>query len=134
MVTNVKIGINKVLTKKEKYIYTKAKLPLRKSGALTRRSSIILFLEELQFQSVRSLHNILSIFNRNLCEIAFDFCNSRRRISLSLGSDMAFVVTSLIFAVVGIIASICTRICFNKGPSTNLYVNFHSFLLLLPLI
>ncbi|CAN6879901.1 unnamed protein product, partial [Brassica oleracea] len=36
------------------------------------------------------------------------------------GSDMAFLVTSLIFAVVGIIASICTRICFNQGPSTNL--------------
>ncbi|CAA7025341.1 unnamed protein product [Microthlaspi erraticum] len=33
---------------------------------------------------------------------------------------MAFLATSLIFAVVGIIASICTRICFNKGPSTNL--------------
>ncbi|ESQ54600.1 hypothetical protein EUTSA_v10026732mg [Eutrema salsugineum] len=33
---------------------------------------------------------------------------------------MAFLVTSLIFALVGIIASICTRICFNKGPSTNL--------------
>ncbi|CAN6914755.1 unnamed protein product, partial [Brassica oleracea] len=36
------------------------------------------------------------------------------------GSEMAFLVTSLIFAVVGIIASIFTRICFNQGPSTNL--------------
>ncbi|KAF2590597.1 hypothetical protein F2Q70_00039723 [Brassica cretica] len=35
---------------------------------------------------------------------------------------MAFLVTSVIFAVVGIIASIFTRICFNQGPSTNLYV------------
>ncbi|KAL0763267.1 hypothetical protein Bca101_079418 [Brassica carinata] len=34
---------------------------------------------------------------------------------------MAFLVTSLIFAVVGIIASIFTRICFNQGPSTNLW-------------
>ncbi|KAH0863418.1 hypothetical protein HID58_080629 [Brassica napus] len=33
---------------------------------------------------------------------------------------MAFLVTSVIFAVVGIIASIFTRICFNQGPSTNL--------------
>ncbi|EOA17639.1 hypothetical protein CARUB_v10006005mg [Capsella rubella] len=41
--------------------------------------------------------------------------NLQARLSL-----MAFLVTSLIFAVVGIIASICTRICFNKGPSTNL--------------
>ncbi|KAE9456472.1 hypothetical protein C3L33_11551, partial [Rhododendron williamsianum] len=34
---------------------------------------------------------------------------------------MGFMVTSLIFSVVGIIASLCTRICFNRGPSTNLY-------------
>ncbi|KAG5551027.1 hypothetical protein RHGRI_009454 [Rhododendron griersonianum] len=33
---------------------------------------------------------------------------------------MGFMVTSLIFSVVGIIASLCTRICFNRGPSTNL--------------
>ncbi|KAH0915608.1 hypothetical protein HID58_030054, partial [Brassica napus] len=40
-------------------------------------------------------------------------------------SDMAFLVTSVIFAVVGIIASIFTRICFNQGPSTNLYAAFY---------
>ncbi|XP_058742908.1 V-type proton ATPase subunit e2 [Vicia villosa] len=34
---------------------------------------------------------------------------------------MGFVVTSLIFLVVGIIASLSTRICFNKGPSSNLF-------------
>ncbi|KAH7843564.1 hypothetical protein Vadar_018254 [Vaccinium darrowii] len=34
--------------------------------------------------------------------------------------DMGFLVTTLIFSVVGIIASLCTRICFNRGPSTNL--------------
>uniref|UniRef100_A0A6N2M827 Uncharacterized protein n=1 Tax=Salix viminalis TaxID=40686 RepID=A0A6N2M827_SALVM len=33
---------------------------------------------------------------------------------------MGFFVTTLIFVVVGIIASICTRICCNRGPSTNL--------------
>ncbi|KAJ6754107.1 hypothetical protein OIU79_026859 [Salix purpurea] len=37
---------------------------------------------------------------------------------------MGFFVTTLIFIVVGIIASICTRICCNRGPSTNLYASF----------
>ncbi|CAO2833280.1 unnamed protein product [Amaranthus hypochondriacus] len=34
---------------------------------------------------------------------------------------MGFFVTTLIFLVIGIIASLCTRICFNRGPSTNLF-------------
>ncbi|KAI4306161.1 hypothetical protein L6164_029462 [Bauhinia variegata] len=33
---------------------------------------------------------------------------------------MGFLVTTLIFLVVGIIASLCTRICCNRGPSANL--------------
>ncbi|XP_071724598.1 V-type proton ATPase subunit e1-like [Rutidosis leptorrhynchoides] len=33
---------------------------------------------------------------------------------------MGFVVTSLIFVLTGFIASLCTRICCNRGPSTNL--------------
>ncbi|EYU27394.1 hypothetical protein ABFS83_13G162000 [Erythranthe nasuta] len=33
---------------------------------------------------------------------------------------MGFLVTSLIFLVVGVIASLCARICFNRGPSANL--------------
>ncbi|XP_047980360.1 V-type proton ATPase subunit e1-like [Salvia hispanica] len=33
---------------------------------------------------------------------------------------MGFLVTTLIFVLVGIIASLLTRICCNKGPSTNL--------------
>ncbi|KAG6387463.1 hypothetical protein SASPL_152653 [Salvia splendens] len=33
---------------------------------------------------------------------------------------MGFLVTTLIFIVVGIIASLCARICFNRGPSANL--------------
>jgi len=37
---------------------------------------------------------------------------------------MGFLVTTLIFVVVGIIASLCTRICCNRGPSTNLYASF----------
>ncbi|KAJ6377583.1 hypothetical protein OIU76_026538, partial [Salix suchowensis] len=32
---------------------------------------------------------------------------------------MGFLVTTLIFVVVGIIASLCTRICCNRGPSAN---------------
>ncbi|KAK6921399.1 hypothetical protein RJ641_015077 [Dillenia turbinata] len=32
---------------------------------------------------------------------------------------MGFLVTTLIFIVIGIIASMCTRICCNRGPSTN---------------
>ncbi|CAI0379294.1 unnamed protein product [Linum tenue] len=36
---------------------------------------------------------------------------------------MGFLVTTLIFVVVGIIASLCTRICCNRGPSTNLYAS-----------
>lgn len=35
---------------------------------------------------------------------------------------MGFLVTTLVFLVIGIIASLCTRICCNRGPSTNLYV------------
>ncbi|KAL2322726.1 hypothetical protein Fmac_027105 [Flemingia macrophylla] len=34
---------------------------------------------------------------------------------------MGFLVTTLIFAVIGIIACLCTRICCNRGPSTNLW-------------
>ncbi|KAG6790215.1 hypothetical protein POTOM_006363 [Populus tomentosa] len=34
---------------------------------------------------------------------------------------MGFFVTTLIFVVIGIIASLCTRICCNRGPSTNLF-------------
>ncbi|XP_045833598.1 V-type proton ATPase subunit e2-like [Trifolium pratense] len=34
---------------------------------------------------------------------------------------MGFVVTSLIFLLIGIIASLSTRIFFNKGPSANLF-------------
>ncbi|KAJ0101084.1 hypothetical protein Patl1_04089 [Pistacia atlantica] len=30
---------------------------------------------------------------------------------------MGFMVTTLIFVVIGIIASLCTRICCNRGPS-----------------
>ncbi|KAL3636992.1 hypothetical protein CASFOL_019291 [Castilleja foliolosa] len=33
---------------------------------------------------------------------------------------MGFLVTSLIFVVIGIIASLCVRICCNRGPSANL--------------
>ncbi|KAF7815902.1 V-type proton ATPase subunit e1 [Senna tora] len=36
---------------------------------------------------------------------------------------MGFLVTTLIFVVIGIIASLCTRICCNRGPSANLYVS-----------
>ncbi|KAE9591193.1 putative ATPase, V0 complex, subunit e1/e2 [Lupinus albus] len=35
---------------------------------------------------------------------------------------MGFLITTLIFAVIGIIACLCTRICCNRGPSANLYV------------
>ncbi|WVY90500.1 hypothetical protein V8G54_036014 [Vigna mungo] len=34
---------------------------------------------------------------------------------------MGFSVTTLVFAVIGIVASLCTRICFNRGPSSNLF-------------
>ncbi|KAL1832290.1 hypothetical protein DCAR_0102294 [Daucus carota subsp. sativus] len=33
---------------------------------------------------------------------------------------MGFSVTTLIFALVGLVASLSTRICYNKGPSANL--------------
>lgn len=39
---------------------------------------------------------------------------------------MGFAVTSLIFVVVGVIASFGAGICCNRGPSTNLYVKFSS--------
>ncbi|XP_057472701.1 V-type proton ATPase subunit e2-like isoform X4 [Actinidia eriantha] len=35
-------------------------------------------------------------------------------------ANIGFLVASLIFVVTGIIASLCTRICFNRGTSTNL--------------
>ncbi|XP_071717164.1 V-type proton ATPase subunit e1-like [Rutidosis leptorrhynchoides] len=34
---------------------------------------------------------------------------------------MGFLLTTLIFVAIGIIASLCARICFNKGPSANLF-------------
>nr|ACU14754.1 unknown [Glycine max] len=34
---------------------------------------------------------------------------------------MGFSVTTLVFTVIGIVASLSTRICFNRGPSANLY-------------
>ncbi|KAH1063155.1 hypothetical protein J1N35_028142 [Gossypium stocksii] len=33
---------------------------------------------------------------------------------------MGFFVTTLIFAVIGVVASLCTRICCDRGPSANL--------------
>ncbi|KAH0637638.1 hypothetical protein KY289_037553 [Solanum tuberosum] len=39
---------------------------------------------------------------------------------------MGFAVTSLIFVVVGVIASFGAGICCNRGPSTNLYVKISS--------
>ncbi|OWM81328.1 V-type proton ATPase subunit e1-like [Punica granatum] len=33
---------------------------------------------------------------------------------------MGFLVTTLIFVVVGVVASLCARICCDVGPSTNL--------------
>ncbi|CAL5392691.1 unnamed protein product [Camellia sinensis] len=33
---------------------------------------------------------------------------------------MGFLVTTLIFVVIGVIACLCTRICCNRGPSANL--------------
>ncbi|KAJ0750877.1 hypothetical protein HanLR1_Chr05g0186941 [Helianthus annuus] len=36
---------------------------------------------------------------------------------------MGFVVTTLTFIVIGIVACFCTRVCCNKGPSANLYVS-----------
>ena len=39
---------------------------------------------------------------------------------------MGFVVTTLIFAVVGVVASLLVRICCSRGPSTNLYCLFSS--------
>ncbi|GER32417.1 ATPase [Striga asiatica] len=45
-----------------------------------------------------------------------------RRISLCWENEfeMGFLVTTLIFVVVGVIASLCIRICCNRGPSANL--------------
>ncbi|KAL7601846.1 V-type proton ATPase subunit e1 [Lactuca sativa] len=34
---------------------------------------------------------------------------------------MGFILTTLIFIAVGIIACFCTRVCCNKGPSANLF-------------
>lgn len=36
---------------------------------------------------------------------------------------MGFILTTLIFIAVGIIACFCTRVCCNKGPSANLYAS-----------
>lgn len=47
---------------------------------------------------------------------------------------MGFLVTTLIFIVVGVIASLLTRICCNRGPSANLYVDILSLLFFLTLI
>nr|XP_043607004.1 V-type proton ATPase subunit e1 [Erigeron canadensis]XP_043607006.1 V-type proton ATPase subunit e1 [Erigeron canadensis] len=34
---------------------------------------------------------------------------------------MGFILTTLIFISIGIIACFCTRVCCNKGPSANLF-------------
>nr|DAD38708.1 TPA_asm: hypothetical protein HUJ06_013030 [Nelumbo nucifera] len=34
---------------------------------------------------------------------------------------MGFLITTLIFIVAGVIASLLARICCNKGPSANLF-------------
>ncbi|KAI3820492.1 hypothetical protein L1987_08040 [Smallanthus sonchifolius] len=34
---------------------------------------------------------------------------------------MGFVITTLTFIAIGIIACFCTRVCCNKGPSANLF-------------
>ncbi|KAL8243365.1 hypothetical protein R6Q59_009623 [Mikania micrantha] len=48
----------------------------------------------------------------------------RARVSDLIGDIdliMGFVVTTLSFIAIGIIACFCTRICCNKGPSANLF-------------
>ncbi|RWW02066.1 hypothetical protein BHE74_00042979 [Ensete ventricosum] len=35
---------------------------------------------------------------------------------------MGFLMTTIIFFVVGVVASVSVRLCCNRGPSTNLYV------------
>ncbi|URD98033.1 ATPase, H transporting, lysosomal 9kDa, V0 subunit e1 [Musa troglodytarum] len=43
------------------------------------------------------------------------------------GVPMGFLMTTIIFVVVGVVASVLVRLCCNRGPSTNLYVvNFCS--------
>ncbi|RAL41024.1 hypothetical protein DM860_008722 [Cuscuta australis] len=34
---------------------------------------------------------------------------------------MGIMVTALVFVALGVLASFCATICFNRGPSTNLY-------------
>ncbi|KAK1276335.1 hypothetical protein QJS04_geneDACA005689 [Acorus gramineus] len=34
---------------------------------------------------------------------------------------MGFWVTTLIFILIGVVASLSARLCFNRGPSTNLF-------------
>ncbi|KAI9156918.1 hypothetical protein LWI28_014113 [Acer negundo] len=34
---------------------------------------------------------------------------------------MSFLITTLIFVAIGVIASLCTGICFNRGISANLF-------------
>ncbi|XP_027939242.1 V-type proton ATPase subunit e2-like isoform X1 [Vigna unguiculata] len=51
----------------------------------------------------------------------FSSCRNSFSVLSGSGSDMGFSVTTLVFAVIGIVASLCTRICFNRGPSSNLF-------------
>ncbi|KAI3920421.1 hypothetical protein MKX01_000760 [Papaver californicum] len=41
---------------------------------------------------------------------------------------MGFLITTLIFIAVGVIASLFARICCNRGPSTNLKFDWHTSL------
>ncbi|WMV56690.1 hypothetical protein MTR67_050075 [Solanum verrucosum] len=64
---------------------------------------------QADFATIQSQISNLNIYRKQIC-----YCTVRS------GTKMGFLVTTLIFVVVGVIASLCARICCNRGPSTNL--------------
>ncbi|CAL5402704.1 unnamed protein product [Camellia sinensis] len=65
----------------------------------------------------------LVLLNSDQIEFEFNIFHCRSFIALGeieIKIKMGFSVTSLIFVAIGFIVSLCTRICYNKGPSANL--------------
>ncbi|CAL5390374.1 unnamed protein product [Camellia sinensis] len=72
---------------------------------------------DVRRQATISVDAMLEILQRSAEEKA-----KRKRFQLVKSNQikMGFLVTTLIFVVIGVITCLCTRICCNRGPSANL--------------
>lgn len=110
-------------------------LSLDQATVVNKNSTQIIIFSRFCYNSISNLNNLhvlISAQNSNFAKINiifyqfwlvffFFFQKTDLHFALWDRTKMGFLVTTLIFVVVGVIASLCARICCNRGPSTNLY-------------